>query len=99
MADAPRSVTDLAGSVPLTAVSRCSKAICTATGKVSPGSDFPEWTPLQDAGRSLQLEKILQEGLNVLMGFVRRRLLVEAARKSFFITSIAWRKRLLRFAV
>ena len=43
---------------------------------------------------SLQLEELLQEGLNVLMGFVRRRFLVVAARKPFFIARIAWRKRL-----
>ena len=48
---------------------------------------------------SLQLEEVLQEGLNVFMGFVRRRFLVVAARKSFFITRIAWRKRLLRLVV
>src|SRR5215471_20918328 len=50
-------------------------------------------------GQSLQMEEIFQKGFDVLVGFVRRRLLVEAARKSFFITRIAWRKRLLRFAV
>ena len=48
---------------------------------------------------SLQVEKVLQEALNVFMGFVRRRFLVVAARKSFFITRIAWRKRLLRLVV
>jgi hypothetical protein len=48
---------------------------------------------------SLQVEEVLQEALNVFMGFVRRRFLVVAARKSFFITRIAWRKRLLRLVV
>jgi hypothetical protein len=48
---------------------------------------------------SLQLEELLQEGLNVLMGFVRRRFLVVAARKPFFIARIAWRERLLRLDV
>lgn len=48
---------------------------------------------------SLQLEELLQEGLNVLMRFVRRRFLVVAARKPFFIARIAWRKRLLRLDV
>ena len=36
------------------------------------------------AGPSLQVEEILQEGLDVFVGFVRRRLLVEATRKAFF---------------
>jgi hypothetical protein len=39
---------------------------------------------------SLQLEELLQERLNVLMGFGRRRFLVVAARKPFFIARIAW---------
>ena len=55
--------------------------------------------PGADAGRSQQLEEALQEGLDVFVGFVRRRFLVVGARKSFFITRIAWRKRLLRLAV
>jgi hypothetical protein len=42
---------------------------------------------------SLQMEEILQECLDVFVGFVRRRFLVVAARKSFCITRIAWRKR------
>jgi hypothetical protein len=42
-------------------------------------------------GVLLQLEDLLQEGLNILVGFARRRFLVVAARKPFFKTRILWR--------
>ena len=59
--------------------------------KAAPNSQLPisKLGGHQQRG-SLQLEELLQEGLNVLMGFVRRRFLVVAARKPFFIARIAW---------
>ena len=68
--------------------------------KAAPNSQLPisKLGGHQQRG-SLQLEELLQEGLNVLMGFVRRRFLVVAARKPFFIARIAWRNRLLRLDV
>jgi hypothetical protein len=53
-------------------------------GKASPGLG----RALFGAGL-LQLEEVLQEGLNVFVGFLRGRLLVVAARKSFFNARIA----------
>ena len=49
----------------------------------------PDQADCERVGRSLQMEEIFQKGFDVLVGFVRRRLLVVPARKTFFITSIS----------